>query len=188
MEQALLRIVNNPAFSSLKAPTGLVEHFPILREVQQADVSARSLAEAIEALGLERSAGQVLVFVAPGQAFEVLSATPSQALQVFAEVVVRGSLEPLYDGDKELDEVVAVLRKSGFDPGNEDPEAIFPQAAILLTRNDARADKLRLEALLEEVKVDLEKQSGLAEQHAQERSEEHTSELQSLMRISSAVF
>src|SRR3546814_1158554 len=113
----------------------------------------------------------------------------------------------------------AVRRKSGFDPGNEDPEAIFPQAAILLTRNDARADKLRLEALLEEVKVDLEKQSGLAEQHAQEierlthdrdravalarqheaelekvnlvaseRSEEHTSELQSLMRISYAVF
>src|SRR3546814_17708374 len=145
MEQALLRIVNNPAFSSLKAPTGLVEHFPILREVQQADVSARSLAEAIETLVLVRSAGHVLVFDAPGQAFEVLSATPSQALQVFAEVVVRGSLEPLYDGDKELDEVVAVLRKSGFDPGNEDPEAIFPQDAILLTRNDARADKLSSE-------------------------------------------
>src|SRR3546814_11870833 len=62
----------------------------------------------------------------------------------------------------------AVRRKSGFDPGNEDPEALFPQAAILLTRNDARADKLRLEALLEEVKVDLEKQTGSAEPHAQE--------------------
>src|SRR3546814_15060482 len=71
MEQALLRIVNTPAFSSLKAPTGLVEHFPNLREVQQADVSARSLAEAIETFVLDSRPGHVLGLTAHGRAFTV---------------------------------------------------------------------------------------------------------------------
>lgn len=168
LAQASLHVVNNPTFSSLKAPTGLLEHFPNLREVRQATVPARSLAAAIEALALEADADHLLVLDAPGQAVDMLGATPPQALQAFSEIVVRCSLEPLYDGDKDVEEVLAMLRKIGFEPGNRDPEAIFPQTAILFARNEAYVDKLRLETQLARARADCDAQAQLAAQRAEE--------------------
>ncbi|MFC3714799.1 hypothetical protein ACFONC_01330 [Luteimonas soli] len=168
LEQASLHVVNNLAFSSLKAPTGLLEYFPNLREVRQDAVPTRSLAAAIETLALDAGAEHLLVLDAPGQAFELLGATPPQALRAFATVIVRCSLEPLYEGDEAVEEVLATLRKIGFDPGNRDSEAIYPQTAIVFARSESHAEKLQLEALLAQVKADCDAQMQLASRHTKE--------------------
>src|SRR3546814_3267521 len=128
-------------------------------------------------------------------------------LHAFKHVIVRCSVEPLYEGDAKLEDVLRLLGDGGFDLGDEDPHAIFPQTAVLLARDDARAGKLRFEALLAQANADRELQAGLVKQREEEidrlkrdhdqltvmaqermadldeRSEEHTSELQAHMRI-----
>lgn len=168
VEQATLHVVNNPGFSSLKSPMGLVEHFPNLREIRQSSVPARSLAESIETLVLDAAANHLLVLDAPGQAFDLLSATPPRALQSFARMIVRCGVEPLYADDKGMEEVLEVLRNIGFDAGSEDPEAIYPQTAVMLARNDTRVEKLRLETLVAQVSAECETQTLLANQRGQE--------------------
>lgn len=167
-EQATLHVVNNPQYSSLKPPADLDVYFRNLRVVQQMKVPARSLADAIESLALDTDAGHLLVLDVPGQAHELLSATPPRALQSFARIIVRSTVEPLYVEDRSLDDVLALLRDIGFDVDGHDPEAIYPHAAALLGRNDARVDRQRFETLLGQVSAECETQTRLASERSQE--------------------
>src|SRR3546814_16501680 len=78
--------------------------------------------------------------------------------------MVRCSVGPLYEGDAKLEDVLRLLGDGGFDLGDEDPHAIFPQTAVLRARDDARAGKLRFEALLAQANADRELQAGLVKQ------------------------
>src|SRR3546814_1305722 len=76
----------------------------------------------------------------------------------------------------------------------EPPHAIFPQARFLARHCDGKIHALKARPALRlgEKRVDVEIAFGIVRDCcigcARERSEEHTSELQSLMRISYAVF
>lgn len=167
-ETATLYIVNNPGYSSLRPPSGLCEDFPNLRETRQTGVPARSLAKAIESLALDAGAQHLLILDAPGQAFDLLSATPHGVLQSFATIIVRCGVKPLYADDKRMEDVLVALGSIGFDAGAEDPEAIYPHAAVLLSRNDDRVERMRLEAMVGKLRAECEAQVLLASERAQE--------------------
>src|SRR3546814_866185 len=111
-ERASLHVISNPGFSSLEPPAGLFGHFPNLHEVRQESVPARSLREAMDGLALDAGGGHVLVLDAPGQAFELLHAAPLEMLHAFKHVIVRCSVEPLYEGDARSEE--RRVGKEGF--------------------------------------------------------------------------
>src|SRR3546814_11823289 len=89
-------------------------------------------------------------------------------LHAFKHVIVRCSVEPLYEGDAKLEDVLRLLGDGGFDLGDEDPHAIFPQTAVLLARDDARAGKLRFEALLAQANAARALKAGLVQQRGEE--------------------
>jgi hypothetical protein len=145
---ATLQILNNPLYSSLKPPHELTRYYPNLRVVGQAEVAARSLSESIESLALDASSTHLLVVDAPGQAWDLLSATPVRLLQSFACIIVRCGMTPLYAGDRGRADIAGLLEKAGFDIELDDPDAIYPQATALLKRNDVRVRITHLEAQL----------------------------------------
>lgn len=168
---ATLQILNNPLYSSLKTPQGLTRYYPNLRVVGQAEVAARSLSESIESLALDASNTHLLVVDAPGQAWDLLSATPARLLQSFACIIVRCGTEPLYAGDKGRGDIAELLQRAGFDVELDDPDAIYPQTAVLLKRNDIRVRITQLETQLRQredeyaaqVKLGVERDARLQE-------------------------
>ena len=176
---ATLQILNNPLYSSLKSPHELTRCYPNLRVIGQAEVAARSLSESIESLALDATRTHLLVVDAPGQAWDLLSATPVQLLQSFACVIVRCGMAPLYAGDRGRADIAGLLEKGGFDIELGDPDAIYPQAAVLLRRNDIRVKITHLEAQLRkredeyaaQVKLGVERDARL-QQLAQDHDEQ----------------
>ncbi len=145
---ATLQTLNNPLYSSLQPPNELTRHYPNLRVTGQVNVAARPLGESIESLMLDAASAHLLVIDAPGQAWDLLSATPVRLLQQFACIVVHCGIAPLYAGDRGRSDITDLLEKAGFDVGLDDPDAIYPQATVLLKRNDIRVKISRLEAQL----------------------------------------
>ena len=174
-KRAALLVLNNPRDSSLKAPDRLCRHYPNLRVSKQIEVPAQSLGEAIESLHLDAGHAHLLVLDAPGQAFDLLAATASEALQAFTWVVLRCGVDALYHDDKSLDEILARLQELGFDVDSRDPEAIHPHASILLKRNDSRVRIGCLEAQLQQLDERHAALVGLAQQR-QDRIEALTRE------------
>ncbi|MGY0797605.1 hypothetical protein ACW7G0_00845 [Lysobacter sp. A286] len=166
--QATLHILNNPHFNSLKPPTELGRHYPNLRVTGQIDVAARTLAESIDSLVLDDGRPHLLILDAPGQAGDLLSATASQALQSFTWIILRCSVAPLYADDKQAQGLLEQLAEVGFDAGEDDPQSLYPQASFLLTRNQPRVEKLRLEARLAQASIECETQALLARQREQD--------------------
>src|SRR3546814_2429862 len=79
-------------------------------------------------------------------------------------------------------------------PRSTRTDTLFPYTTLfrsLVERGQARLDHdiaFEIEYALELLELHVEQQANAAGQRLEERSEEHTSELQSLMRISYAVF
>lgn len=161
-KQATLQILNNPLHSSLKPPVGLAQHYPNLRVIAQTEITARSLDESVESLTLATNHLHLLVLDAPGQAGELLTNTPPQVLQAFTWIIVHCGVEPLYADDKGLSDVTSLLRDIGFDIEAEDPEAIYPQATILLKRNDMRVEINHLKTRLRKRDEECAAQTNLA--------------------------
>lgn len=178
---ATLQILNNPLYSSLQSPNELTRHYPNLRVTDQVKVAARSLGESIESLTLDAASAHLLVIDAPGQAWNLLSTTPVRLLQLFACIVVRCGLTPLYAGDRGRSDITGLLENAGFDVELDDPDAIHPRATVLLKRNDIRVKVSRLEAQLRKredeyatkVKLGAERDARL-QQITQERDEQAT--------------
>lgn len=167
-QQAMLQVLNNPVYNSLLSPQGLVRHYPNLRVISQAEVAARSLAESIEGLGLDARRPHLLVLDAPGQAGTLLEATPVQVLQSFTWIMARCGTEPLYADEMGLSDVKKLLQGIGFDVLTDDPEAIYPQTASLLRRNDDRVRISQLEAQLHKRGEEYAVQAKLVAQHQAE--------------------
>jgi len=170
-QQAVLQVLNNPLHNSLLSPQGLIKHYPNLRVVNQAEVAARSLGESIEGLVLDARHTHLLVLDAPGQAGALLEATPAQVLQSFTWIMVRCGMESLYADEMGLSDVKTLLREMGFDVLTDDPEAIYPQTALLFKRNDDRVRINQLEVQLQRRGEEFAVQAKLASQHEAELSE-----------------
>ena len=162
---ATLRVVNQPQHSSLFVPQGLTDYFRNLAIVREITVPARSLADIVASLDLDAAGHHVLVLDAPGQAAILAQGTPSALLQRFHALVVRGSAQPLYDGDVVLDDLVGTLAARGFDRVMDDAEAIFPHQAVLLVRNDLACGALALQERVRALEQAAEEQAGREAQH-----------------------
>ncbi len=145
---ATLHLVNHASYSSLKAPARLLTLLPNLRVVGQREVPASTLREVIENLALVPDGDNVLVLDAPGQAYDLLQATPASALQCFSSIVVRCDCSPLYAGDMETSQLIDLVREAGYEVAGEDPQSVYPQVAMLLARDDDRVRRGRLEEQL----------------------------------------
>src|SRR5690606_35277752 len=154
--------------SSLNRPGKLLEHFPNIRVVDHIDVPACSLEEAVVSLELARDGKNVLVIDAPGLAYELLEAASLETLQAFGAVIARAGVEPLYDNDRSLEDVLGLLRERGFEQRHDDPEAIYPMAASLLLAEPLRIENQRLEALVAQLRSRCDDQATLATRQADE--------------------
>src|SRR3546814_2227406 len=76
------------------------------------------------------------------------------ALHFFSDVIVRSAVEPLYAGDMGMQELLDALLRLGFESTGDDPEAIYPLAATVLRRDDAKARLLDLESMLAKATAD----------------------------------
>lgn len=161
-----LHVLNHPGFSSLNRPGKLLEHFPNIRVVDHVDVPACSLEEAVVSLQLARDGKNVLVIDAPGLAYELLEAASLETLQAFGAVIARAGVEPLYDNDRSLDDVLRLLRERGFEQQHDDPEAVYPMAASLLVAEPLRIENQRLEALVAQLRSKCDDQATLAARQA----------------------
>src|SRR3546814_4801982 len=63
-------------------------------------------------------------------------------------------VEPLYAGDMGMQELLDALLRLGFESTGDDPEAIYPLAATVLRRDDAKARLLDLESMLAKATAD----------------------------------
>ncbi|WP_462381119.1 hypothetical protein [Pseudomonas sp. Marseille-QA0892] len=144
-QTAALHALNNPAYSSLQPPRGLMDYYPNLRIEAPLQVPAISLARLLEQQALNADGDNLLVLSAPGQAFELLQGAPRDSLQAFRWLLINTSSEPLYENEREPAGVSAFLSSMGFDLVMDDPDALYPQASLLFVRNDTALRALRLE-------------------------------------------
>jgi hypothetical protein len=186
MQQATLKVMNNPLHSSLKTPGELGKHFPNLRMVDEINVRARALGEAMESLGLDMDNDNLLVVDAPGQLYELLHAAPVDCLQSFAWIIVHCGIVPLYTDDHACDECIQILRDHGFDVAMDDTDAIYPHGCILLKRDDARVQLQRLQAQLQKNEAELER-TRLVAVEQQKLAAERQAHIQKLTQDQSAV-
>ncbi|MFY8085046.1 MAG: hypothetical protein ACOVN7_15135, partial [Rubrivivax sp.] len=100
----------------------------------------------METLALDHQGRHVLVLDAPGQVTSLLQAMPVPALHLFEQVVLRGALEALYEGDEGLDLAAECLKAAGFRLEEEDPETIPPFVAWRYVREEAQVAALRMQA------------------------------------------
>src|SRR3546814_859720 len=154
VDSVALHVFNNPHFSSLASPTRLGELLPNLRIVEEIQVPARALDEIIAELSVDDAARNLLVIDAPGQAGALLGNVSIAALHFFSDVIVRSAVEPLYAGDMGMQELLDALLRLGFESTGDDPEAIYPLAATVLRRDDAKARLLDLESMLAKATAD----------------------------------
>src|SRR3546814_3905463 len=108
------------------------------------DVCSSDL-EIIAELSVDDAARNLLVIDAPGQAGALLGNVSIAALHFFSDVIVRSAVEPLYAGDMGMQELLDALLRLGFESTGDDPEAIYPLAATVLRRDDAKARLLDLD-------------------------------------------
>jgi len=142
---ATLQALNNPAYSSLQPPRGLLDCYPNLRTEAPLQTPATSLTSLLEQQALEASGDHLLLLSAPGQAFELLHSAPHDLLQAFRWLQVNTNSEPLYENEREPAALAALLGNAGFDLAAEDPDALYPQASLLFERNPNAVQTLRLE-------------------------------------------
>ncbi|QDR67340.1 hypothetical protein [Pseudomonas juntendi] len=135
---ATLLALNNLAYSSLNEPVDLFNHYPNLRRDGVLQVPARSIEAVVADHALNGPQAHTLLLAAPGQALQLLQATPQASLHAFTWVITECSSEPLYEGDASDSQVTAWMEGIGFELVSDDPDAIFPQSQLLFERNTRR--------------------------------------------------
>ena len=166
--EARLLTFNNPAYSSLNAPTALQEHYPNLHALETLPVPARGIEQLLSEKDLDAEAVHLLAIDAPGQALELLQAIPAQTLQAFTWLIIDCAVEPLYEDDAGSEAIGAWLQEIGFDPIQEDPDAIYPHSRLLLQRNHANVQRQRLQAEASVLRTQLAAEQQTSQQHITE--------------------
>ena len=141
---ATLQALNNLAYSSLNQAADLFTYYPNLRRDEALQVPARSLEAIVAEQALDGRQPHALLIAAPGQALQLLQATPAAALHTFSWVIIECSSEPLYQNDASDSEIIAWMDSIGFELVTDNPDAIFPQSQLLFERNATRLAQHRL--------------------------------------------
>ncbi|MES3709731.1 hypothetical protein QC590_16010 [Pseudomonas putida] len=171
---ATLQALNNLAYSSLNQAVDLFSYYPNLRRDEALQVPARSLEAIVAEQGLDGRQPHALLIAAPGQALQLLQATPAAALHTFSWVIIECSSEPLYQDDASDSEIIAWMDGIGFELVTDNPDAIFPQSQLLFERNATRLAQHRLHSEV----AQLRSQSSFAEQNSQQQLQDLERQLQ----------
>lgn len=171
---ATLQALNNLAYSSLNQAVDLFSYYPNLRRDEALQVPARSLEAIVAEQGLDGRQPHALLIAAPGQALQLLQATPAAALHTFSWVIIECSSEPLYQDDASDSEIIAWMDGIGFELVTDNPDAIFPQSQLLFERNATRLVQHRLHSEV----AQLRSQSSSAAQNSQQQLQELEQQLQ----------
>src|SRR5690606_28281682 len=153
--EAQVHLVNQPRHSSLRPPGALFSLFRGLQAAGTATVPARVLGEAIDGLGLSADETNLLVLDMPGTTHALVTSLDPARLSAFAFVLVRGSEEPLYDGDVPIDETVTALRAAGYEPVDLQDDEVFPFRTALLRRPPGFQAAIRAGARIAELEAGL---------------------------------
>ncbi|MGE8048820.1 hypothetical protein ACQKPT_11045 [Pseudomonas monteilii] len=171
---ATLQTLNNLAYSSLNQAADLFTYYPNLRRDEALQVPARSLEAIVAEQALDGRQPHALYIAAPGQALQLLQATPAAALHTFSWVIIECSSEPLYQDDASDSEIIAWMDGIGFELVTDNPDAIFPQSQLLFERNATRLAQHRLHSEV----AQLRSQSSSAAQNSQQQLQELEQQLQ----------
>ncbi|NWC84187.1 hypothetical protein HX798_28465 [Pseudomonas putida] len=171
---ATLQALNNLAYSSLNQAADLFTYYPNLRCDEALQVPARSLEAIVVEQALDGRQPHALLIAAPGQALQLLQATPAATLHTFSWVIIECSSEPLYQGDASDSEIIAWMDGIGFELVIDNPDAIFPQSQLLFERNATRLAQDRLNSEV----AQLRSQSSFAAQNSQQQLQELERQLQ----------
>ena len=171
---ATLQALNNLAYSSLNQAADLFTYYPNLRRDEALQVPARSLEAIVDEQALDGRQHHALLIAAPGQALQLLQATPAAALHTFSWVIIECSSEPLYQDDASDSEIIAWMDGIGFELVTDNPDAIFPQSQLLFERNATRLAQHRLHSEV----AQLRSQSSSAAQNSQQQLQELEQQLQ----------
>jgi hypothetical protein len=149
---AVLHSLNNLAYSSLNQAADLFTYYPNLRRDEALQVPARSLEAVVAEQALDHQQTHVLLIAAPGQALQLLQATPVASLHAFTWIIVECNCEPLYQGDASDRDIIGHMKTLGFNLAIDNPDAIFPQSQLLFERNATRLVQQRLDSEADEQK------------------------------------
>lgn len=171
---ATLQALNNLAYSSLNQAVDLFSYYPNLRRDEALQVPARSLEAIVAEQALDGRQPHALLIAAPGQALQLLQATPAAALHTFSWVIIECSSEPLYQDDASDSEIIAWMDGIGFELVTDNPDAIFPQSQLLFERNTTRLVQHRLHSEV----AQLRSQSSAEAQNSQQQLQDLEQQLQ----------
>ncbi|WP_145129873.1 hypothetical protein [Pseudomonas sp. URMO17WK12:I11] len=143
---ATLQVLNNLAYSSLNPAADLLTYYPNLRRGEALEVPARTLEAIIADQALDGQQTHALLLAAPGQALQLLQATPQVSLQSFTWVIIDCNSEPLYQNEASGPEVITWMESIGFELVADNPDAIFPHSQLLFERNASRITQKLLES------------------------------------------
>lgn len=133
-----LQVLNNLAYSSLNPAADLLTYYPNLSPDEALEVPARTLEAIVADQALDGQQTHALLLDAPGQALQLLQATPLVSLQSFTWVIIDCNSEPLYQNEASGPEVITWMDSIGFDLVADNPDAIFPHSQLLFERNASR--------------------------------------------------
>lgn len=143
---ATLQVLDNLAYSSLNPAADLLTYYPHLRRDETLEVPGRTLDAIIADHALDDQQTHALLLAAPGQAFQLLQATPLVSLQSFIWIIIDFNSKALYQNEASSPEVATWIKGIGFDLVADDPDATFPHSQLLFKRNASRITQKRLES------------------------------------------
>lgn len=161
--KALLTILNLPAFSSLRAPTGLRKLFPGLRPRGQVEVETTSPVDLIDAGRLDSDRENMLVIDVPGEEAVVLDVLrTSGRLDRFATIVLHCGKTALYEGGQDADVLLRALEKDGYDAVRIEDGTDPDRPGWVLRRNIHKIENQELRARVDELTRARDEQAKLA--------------------------
>jgi FkbM family methyltransferase len=143
--QQTLHVTSNRQFSSLRLPSGLMEHYPNIEVVEELEVETRTLEGLCRDLGLDKPGNHLLIADIPGAEVEVFSQAEAGTLRLFRWILIRSSRFDLYEGsdDFSVEGFTDRLLQAGFNILTFEEDAP-PFLDMLCVRNDAALECVRL--------------------------------------------
>lgn len=178
---ASLKVYNFPAFSSLRAPSGLRNLFPGLRLSKEVMVETVKATRLIDTSGLDRRQCNWLIVDAPGEEHAILDELARHGqLDLFEILVLHCGVTPLFEGGVRSVQLLQELAEHGYEVVRRDEEPDPDRPRWVLRKNKV---VMRIIALQSQLKAaeKLHSEQNAHHQQEMERSNKERSDLASAL-------